>query len=72
LSSIEIASLTTNLKPPKKVIMADYDDKEGDFYTRFDEASSPRGEPTKDGLALVHREKGNSRNGDSGLAELEA
>lgn len=47
-----------DLRLPKKVLMADYDDKQGDLYIRFDEASSPRGEPTEDGLVLVHREKG--------------
>jgi len=53
--------------------MADYGDKEGDFYIRFDEASSPRGEPTEDGLVLVHREKGSIVGIEIlGLAELEA
>ena len=41
---------------PSKVIMADYDDKEGDLYIRFKEASHTEGEPTEDGLVIVHRD----------------
>ncbi len=41
---------------PSKVIMADYDDKEGDLYIRFREAKHTEGEPTDDGLLIVHRD----------------
>lgn len=37
--------------------MADYDDKEGDLYIRFQAAKRPEGEPTDDGLIVVHRDK---------------
>lgn len=37
--------------------MADYDDKEGDLYIRFKEAKHTEGEPTEDGLIIVHRDK---------------
>ena len=40
-----------------KVLMADYDDKEGDLYVRFKEAGHTEGEPTGDGLVIVHRDK---------------
>jgi uncharacterized protein YuzE len=56
--AIELVGRRYGLKLPKKVLMADYDDKRRDLYIRFDGASSPRGEPTEDGLVLVHREKG--------------
>jgi hypothetical protein len=36
--------------------MADYDDKEGDLYIRFREAKHTEGEPTDDGLVIVHRD----------------
>jgi len=42
---------------PPKVIMADYDDKEGDLYIRFKEAVHTEGEPTRDGLIIVHWDK---------------
>lgn len=42
---------------PSKVLMADYDDKEGDLYIRFREAKHTEGEPTGDGLVIVHRDK---------------
>ncbi len=38
--------------------MADYDDKEGDLYIRFQEGTHPEGEPSDDGLIVVYREKG--------------
>jgi hypothetical protein len=58
----------------KKVIMADYDDKEENLYVRFDEASIPRGGPTEGGLVLVHRDNGKRIVGIEilDLAELEA
>jgi len=37
--------------------MADYDDKEGDLYIRFKEAKHTEGEPTEDGLVIVHRDR---------------
>ncbi len=37
--------------------MADYDDKEGDLYIRFKEAKHTVGEPTEDGLIIVHRDR---------------
>jgi hypothetical protein len=37
--------------------MADYDDKEGDLYIRFKETAHTEGEPTDDGLVIVHRTK---------------
>jgi len=37
--------------------MADYDDKEGDLYIRFKEAMHTEGEPTQDGLVILHRDK---------------
>ena len=36
--------------------MADYDDKGGDLYVRFAEAKNPEGDPTDDGLVIVHRD----------------
>ena len=36
--------------------MADYDDKGGDLYIRFSEAKNPEGDPTDDGLVIVHRD----------------
>jgi hypothetical protein len=36
--------------------MADYDDKEGDLYIRFKEAVRTEGEPTDDGLVIIHRD----------------
>jgi hypothetical protein len=42
---------------PSKVLMADYDDKEGDLYLRFREARTTEGDPTNDGLVIVHRER---------------
>ena len=42
------------------MIMADYDDKEGDLYIRFDEAERTEGEPSKDGLVVVHRDRKNA------------
>lgn len=42
---------------PSKVVMVDYDDKEGDLYIRFREALRTEGEPTDDGLVIVHRDK---------------
>lgn len=41
---------------PSKVVMADYDDKEGDLYIRFKKAKHTEGEPTEDGLVIVHRD----------------
>ena len=46
------------LRLPTRVIMADYDDKEGDLYIRFREGNHPEGEPTGDGLVIVHRGQG--------------
>ncbi len=46
------------LSLPPKVVMADYDDEGGSLYIRFREAKHPEGEPTADGLTIVHREKG--------------
>jgi hypothetical protein len=37
--------------------MADYDDKEGDLYIRFQEGVHPEGEPSSDGLIVVYRDK---------------
>jgi hypothetical protein len=37
--------------------MADYDDKEGDLYIRFKESLHTEGEPTDDGLVIVHRDR---------------
>ena len=45
------------LRLPSKVIMADYDDREGDLYLRFREAEHPEGHPTEDGLVIVHTDK---------------
>lgn len=45
------------LSIPSKVLMADYDDKQGDLYIRFREAKHPEGDPTEDGLVIVHRDK---------------
>jgi uncharacterized protein YuzE len=45
------------LAVPSKVLMADYDDKEGDLYIRFKQAEHTEGEPTDDGLIIVHRDK---------------
>ena len=42
---------------PAKVIMADYDEKENDLYVRFREAEHTEGEPTSDGLVIIHRDK---------------
>jgi hypothetical protein len=56
--AVELVGRRYGLRLPKRVLMAEYDDKDGDLYIRFDEARSPRGEPTEDGLVLVHREKG--------------
>jgi hypothetical protein len=42
---------------PAKVLMADYDDKEGDLYIRFQEGTLPEGEPSSDGLIVVYRDK---------------
>ncbi len=36
--------------------MANYDDKKGDLYIRFREAKHTEGEPTDDGLLIVHRD----------------
>ncbi len=40
--------------------MADYDDKEGDLYIRFVESDHTEGEPTDDGLVVVHRDNKNN------------
>lgn len=45
------------LRIPSKVVMADYDDKEGDLYIRFREAEHTEGEPTDDGLVIAHNDK---------------
>ena len=42
------------IKLPSKVIMADYDDEEGDLYVRFKEAEYTEGEPSDDGLVIFH------------------
>ncbi|HVC26525.1 MAG TPA: DUF2283 domain-containing protein [Nitrososphaerales archaeon] len=42
------------LRLPSKVLMADYDAKEGDLYIRFREAKRTEGEPTDDGLVIAH------------------
>ncbi|MFQ6134197.1 MAG: hypothetical protein ACE5KU_00080 [Nitrososphaerales archaeon] len=44
-----------HLRIPSKVRMADYNDKEGDLYIRFREVKHTEGEPTDDGLVIVHR-----------------
>jgi uncharacterized protein YuzE len=49
-----------HLRVPPKVIMADYDEKEGDLYIRFSEAEKTEGEPSKDGLVIVHRNRKNA------------
>ena len=46
-----------HLSVPSKVLIADYDDKEGDLYIRFEEAKHTEGDPTDDGLVVVHRNK---------------
>ncbi len=46
-----------HLAIPTRVIMADYDQKEGDLYIRFKEAKHTEGEPTEDGLIIVHRDR---------------
>jgi len=43
-----------NMRLPSKVLMVDYDDKEGDLYIRFKEVKQQEGQPTKDGLAIVY------------------
>lgn len=40
--------------------MADYDDKEGDLYIRFSETEQTEGEPSRDGLVIVHRNRKNA------------
>jgi hypothetical protein len=41
------------LRLPPRVLMADYD-KAGDLYIRFRGADRTEGEPTDDGLVIVH------------------
>ena len=41
---------------PSKVLMADYDEEEGDLYVRFRESRRTSGTPTDDGLVIVHRD----------------
>jgi hypothetical protein len=53
---IEKVKRKYHLSLPSRVIMADYDDKEGDLYIRFSEAKNPEGDPTDDGLVIVHRD----------------
>lgn len=48
-----------HLKIPPRVIMADYDDKDGDLYIRFSEEQT-EGEPSSDGLLVVHRDGKNA------------
>ena len=45
------------LRLPSRVIMADYDPREGDLYVRFREADLTEGEPTSDGLVLLHYDR---------------
>ena len=40
--------------------MVDYDDEEGTLYIRFSEAEHTEGEPTEDGLVIIHRDRGNA------------
>ncbi len=40
-----------------KVVMVDYDAKEGDLYIRFKEAKHTEGEPSEDGLVIFHRDR---------------
>jgi hypothetical protein len=47
------------LRLPSKVLMADYDVKEGDLYIRFREAERTEGEPTDDGLVIAHYDQQN-------------
>lgn len=42
-----------------KVLMADYDDAEGDLYVRFRETEPTEGESADDGLLIVHRDMKN-------------
>jgi len=42
------------LKLPTRVVMVDYDDRDGDLYIRFEQSEHSEGEPTEDGLAIVH------------------
>ena len=44
------------LKIPTSVIMADYDADEGDLYIKFSETEHTEGEPTSDGLVIVHHD----------------
>lgn len=37
--------------------MVDYDDEKEDLYVRFREAEQTEGEPTDDGLVVVHNDK---------------
>ncbi len=53
-----------HLSIPSKVVMADYDVKEGDLYIRFKEAFHTEGELTDDGLVVVHRD-------NSGIVAIE-
>lgn len=48
-----------HLGVPSKVVMADYDDKEGDLYIKFNESELTEGEPSSDGLLIVHRDRKN-------------
>ncbi len=45
------------LRIPSKVVMVDYDDEKEDLYVRFREAEQTEGEPTDDGLVVVHNDK---------------
>jgi len=47
------------LRLPSKVLMVDYDAKEGDLYIRFREAGATEGEPTDDGLVISHYDRRN-------------
>jgi len=46
-----------HLAIPQKVVMVDYDDKVGDLYIRFKETVQTEGEPTNDGLLIIHRDR---------------
>ena len=38
---------------PSKVILVDYDEREGDLFIRFKEAAHTEGELAEDGLVIV-------------------
>ncbi len=45
------------LKLPRKVITVDYGDDVGDLFIRFKYVEHSEGEPTEDGIVIVHYDK---------------